>query len=120
MQLYPNKRVSRSTMDNGIVSLKIHQYGLIDRLYFKLLFFPVISPVLGYFAAKRNVSEYLNDITDTEVAGIDTRDHPDYCDAFIESATWRSSLTPLTEAQIDQLNDRHSDFVYEAVQSHLY
>lgn len=120
MQLYPNRKVTRSTNDNGIPTLKVHSYTKLQLLYLNLVFFPIISPVLGYFAAKRNVSDYLNDIIDIEVDGIDNSDYPDHVDAYISRAVWNSSLTELTESQLDRLNDKHSDFVYEAVQNHLY
>ena len=56
-------------------------------------------------------------ITNVEVDGIDTSDHPKYCDAFISYAEYNG--VELTDAQYDELND-NSDFVYEAVQNHLY
>ncbi len=51
------------------------------------------------------------------VAGINMRDYPDFCDAFIESATYQGR--EMTEEELEVLNE-NSDFVYEAVQSKLY
>ena len=56
-------------------------------------------------------------ISDVEVDGIDTRDYPDFCDAFIASAFYDDS--EMTDEELDILND-DGDFVYEAVQKHLY
>jgi hypothetical protein len=59
--------------------------------------------------------------TDIEVDGIDTRDYPDFCDAYIESANveengeWRD----VTDAELDELNEDY-DFVYECVEDYLY
>jgi hypothetical protein len=59
----------------------------------------------------------LNDIEDIEIDGIDTRDYPDFCDAYICSASWKSTGQELTDAE---LQDKHPDFVYEKVMKHLY
>ena len=56
-------------------------------------------------------------ISDVEVDGIDTRDYPDFCDAFIASAFYDDR--EMTAEELDILND-DGDFVYEAVQKHLY
>jgi hypothetical protein len=56
-------------------------------------------------------------IEDVEVDGIDTRDYPDFCDAFIASATYKGR--EMTERELDRLND-DSDFVYECVQNRIY
>jgi hypothetical protein len=56
-------------------------------------------------------------IADVEVDGIDTRDYPDFCDAFIASATYKG--LPMTDSQLDRLND-DKDYVYEEVMAHLY
>tara|TARA_R110000744_G_scaffold313647_1_gene420838 strand:- start:13 stop:207 length:195 start_codon:yes stop_codon:yes gene_type:complete len=56
-------------------------------------------------------------ISDVEVEGIDTRDFPDFCDAFIANADYDGE--PMTDEQLDKLNE-DSDFVYECVQNHLF
>jgi hypothetical protein len=56
-------------------------------------------------------------IDDVEVDGIDARDCPDFCDAYIASATYKGR--EMTEEELDELNDDR-DFVYEAVQEKLY
>jgi hypothetical protein len=60
--------------------------------------------------------------TDFEVDGIDTRDYPDFCDAYIETASviekngeWREA----TDAELDELNE-DGDLVYACVENHLY
>jgi hypothetical protein len=49
--------------------------------------------------------------------GIDHRDAPDYCDAYIVSADYNGQ--PMTEEQIEELNE-DSGFVYEALIEYLY
>lgn len=56
-------------------------------------------------------------IDDVEVDGIHSWDSPDFCDAYISSATYKGR--PMTEKELDKLNS-DSDFVYEAVMNKLY
>jgi len=70
-----------------------------------------------------NNQVFLNglEVSDFEVDGINTSDYPDFCDAYIESASvlenneWREA----TDAELDELNN-DSDLVYEQVESYLY
>jgi len=56
-------------------------------------------------------------IDNIEVDGIDTKDYPDFCDAFIASADYDGK--EMTEEQLDELNEDR-DFVYECVENHLF
>ena len=56
-------------------------------------------------------------IDNIEVDGIDTKDYPDFCDAFIANADYDGK--PMTDEQLDELNE-DGDFVYECVQNHLF
>lgn len=56
-------------------------------------------------------------VEDVEIDGIDFRDAPDFCDAFISSATYQGR--DATEEELDLMND-DSDFVYECVMDELY
>ena len=70
-----------------------------------------------------NIANQLTAIVDIEVDGIDTRDYPDFCDAFIASAaieTRDGEYRELTDEELDYINDNCPDFVYEAVQNQLY
>ncbi len=58
-------------------------------------------------------------IEDIEVEGIDFSDYPDFCDAFIASATWEDTGEALNEAELEELNE-DGDFVYNAVINRLY
>ena len=49
-------------------------------------------------------------IDNIEVAGIDTNDYPDFCDAFIVSADYDGQ--PMSEAQINELNE-DSSFLHD-------
>ena len=66
--------------------------------------------------ANKIILDY-SQIDDVEVDGIDTRDYPDFCDAFIASASYMGR--DMTEEELDKLNE-DSDYVYEAVERRLY
>jgi len=56
-------------------------------------------------------------IEDVEVDGIDIRDYPDFCDAFIASASYQGR--EMTDEELDVLNE-DSSYVYDCVQEKLY
>jgi hypothetical protein len=56
-------------------------------------------------------------ISDIEVDGIDMSDYPDFCDAFITSASYGDR--DMTEEELDVLNN-DGQSVYDAVQKYLY
>ena len=58
-------------------------------------------------------------ITDVEVDDIDTKDAPDFCDAFIASARWEDTGELLSEPELEELNEDR-DLVYDAVLKVLY
>ena len=56
-------------------------------------------------------------IDNIEVDGIDTKDYPDFCDAFIAYAEYDGR--EMTDEELEEIND-DSDFVYECVQNNLF
>ena len=52
-------------------------------------------------------------IDNIEVEGIDFKDYPDFCDAFIASADYNG--VEMTEEQLEDLNINHADFTYDQV-----
>ena len=56
-------------------------------------------------------------IDNIEVDGIDTKDYPDFCDAYIVSADYDGK--PMTEAQLDEINE-DGDFQYECIMNDLH
>ena len=54
-----------------------------------------------------------------EVDDVDTRDYPDFSDAFINYAEWLDTNTPLSLYELYQLNEE-SDLVYEAVLNYVF
>lgn len=56
-------------------------------------------------------------ISDIEVDGIDTNDYPDFCDAYICSASYDGR--DMTDLELDRLNEDR-DFVYNKVLDRIY
>lgn len=56
-------------------------------------------------------------IDNIEVEGIDFKDYPEFCDAFIAYADYDGK--PMTEIQLDEINE-DADFVYECVLNQIY
>jgi hypothetical protein len=56
-------------------------------------------------------------IEDVMIEGIDYRDAPDFCDAYISSA-WYKGRT-MTDDELEELN-HDGDYVYNAVINHIY
>ena len=52
------------------------------------------------------------------VDGIDYKDYPDFCDAYISEADYNGK--PMDEEMIDVINTDYTDFVLEQVYSHLF
>ena len=59
----------------------------------------------------------LSQLENIEVEGIDTRDYPDFCDAYISYAEYKGR--ELTQDEIDWVNE-HTDFIYECVIERLF
>ncbi len=55
-------------------------------------------------------------IDNIEIDGIDTKDYPDFCDAYIVSADYDG--VPMNNKQLDKLNE-DGDFVYEHIMDYL-
>ena len=55
-------------------------------------------------------------IDNIEIDGIDTKDYPDFCDAYISSADYDG--IPMTDEQLDELNE-DGDYVYEHIMDYL-
>lgn len=59
-------------------------------------------------------------LTDIEISDIDVRDYPDFSDAYISSAKYSDTLKPLSERDLDALNENHPDFVFDLIMEELY
>ena len=72
----------------------------------------------------KNNKRFFNglEIDDIEIDGVDTRDYPDFCDAYI-SNMWLiegDEAREATDAELDDINDNERDFVYDEVYNSLF
>ena len=51
-------------------------------------------------------------VIDIEVDGVDSRDYPDFSDAYFSYACYEDG-TPLTEQELDKLADQNGDILHE-------
>lgn len=58
-------------------------------------------------------------LADVELDGVDHRDAPDFCDAFICNARWADTGEFLADDELELVNE-DGDLVYDAVQRQLY
>lgn len=59
----------------------------------------------------------LHKVTNLQFEGIDYKDYPDYCDAYVVNADYEGE--PMTEEQLEELNEEH-DFVHEKLLNHIF
>lgn len=55
-------------------------------------------------------------LTNVKVAGIDRKDYPQFCDAYIESADYEGR--PMSESDLDELN-KDGELIYSHVEEQL-
>ena len=65
---------------------------------------------------ERNLID-LSQITEIELDGVDRRDYPDFCDAFICAAVWKDSGKALTNEELERVD---ADGVHELVHQRLF
>ncbi len=53
------------------------------------------------------------------IDGVDTRDYPDFSDAYVGEAFFTDG-EKLTEEQLEAVQENHADWVYELLIEHLY
>jgi len=52
-------------------------------------------------------------VVDVEVDGVDTRDYPDFCDAYFTRAVYEDTGLELSADELDQLTELYGDVVNE-------
>jgi hypothetical protein len=54
-----------------------------------------------------------------QVEGVDTKDYPDFCDCWIAYGEWTDG-TPLTESELEGIQEEYSDLAYELAIDTIY
>ena len=52
-------------------------------------------------------------VVDIQIDGVDSRDYPDFCDAYFSYALFEDTMQELDEAEMDALMDKYPDVVNE-------
>ena len=58
-------------------------------------------------------------VIDIEVDGVDSRDYPDFSDAYFSYACYEDG-TPLTDDELNKLTEDNDDFLYEKAYDSLH
>jgi hypothetical protein len=59
------------------------------------------------------------EVVNIEVDGVDTTDHPDYCDAYFSHAEFLDG-TALTDEELEKLTDECGDLLNEMANNYYY
>jgi hypothetical protein len=101
-----------------------------------------IEKTVGYFQKKKQDKAYNNlkqqqqgvaegedegivingkevDKASLEVDGVDSRDYPDFSDAYFSAGSFTDG-TPLSDEEIDQLSDQYGDLLYDKAYDSLH
>jgi len=57
-------------------------------------------------------------IEDIEIEGVDTKDYPDFVDAFVSSARWKDTGKNLTEDECEAFKDEYPEVINEMAFQH--
>lgn len=57
-------------------------------------------------------------IENVEIEDINTKDYPDFVDAYVSYAEYNGKK--LTEEELDELNDVHGDWIYDQVIEQIF
>jgi hypothetical protein len=52
-------------------------------------------------------------VVDVEVEGVDSRDYPDFCDAYFSNAVYEDTGEALTDDELVDLQDKYGDVLWE-------
>jgi hypothetical protein len=53
------------------------------------------------------------EVVDVELDGVDTRDYPDFCDAYFSHAVFNDTGEDLTDAELEKLTEDNPDVINE-------
>ena len=81
-----------------------------------------MSPVMGVPESTNNgivINGKEVDKASLEVDGVDSRDYPDFSDAYFSAGSFTDG-TPLSDEEIDQLSDQYGDLLYDKAYDSLH
>jgi hypothetical protein len=73
--------------------------------------------IMGMELFKNKKTMDYKKIDNIEIDGIDTKDYPDFCDAYIVSADYDG--VPMTDKQLDEINE-DGDFQHQCIMNDIF
>lgn len=67
-----------------------------------------------------NISYRDRKIVDIEIDGIDSRDYPDFCDAYFSHAVYADTLEPLTDEELEDFTENNLDLLNELCHERIH
>ena len=61
----------------------------------------------------------IDDVTNLSVDGIDSKDYPNFCDAFFYEGFWAETGEPLTDEELDTLGEEYPEILNEMAFEHF-
>ena len=55
----------------------------------------------------------IKDVENLQVDGVDSRDYPDFCDAYFSSAQWKSNGKELTDDELQYISENYPELLNE-------
>ena len=84
----------------------------------------------GFLEAECEINEVFPDeeksevkpdnVENVEIAGLDKKDYPKFCDAYFEKATFKDTGIELDDNELDELAEKFPDYLYECINHQLY
>jgi hypothetical protein len=76
----------------------------------------------NHWSNGENNSFDVSKLTDIEIDGIDTKDYPDFSDAFLSFAIYDDEgfSRPLTDDECIDITENNSDFIHEEVINQIF
>jgi hypothetical protein len=59
-------------------------------------------------------------VVDVQVEGVDSKDYPDFCDAYFSYAVFQDTGEPLDDDDMDLLNEVYTDIINEMAYDSLH
>ena len=73
----------------------------------------VLKDIVKENSSNPHINFDISEVYDVEIDGIDIKDSPEFCDAYVSSASYKDR--ELTEEECNQIQDENPEWFYEKV-----
>jgi len=85
--------------------------------YIKPYYYELRAAYLRHKAGARKID--LSMIEDECLDDVYHADYPDFCDAYVSSASWKDTGVELSDFELEEYNNDHGDYVHELAHESL-